>query len=222
MEQTLPIHHTDWLFWLLIGVFALLLAARLYNPSRFKAFSVLPFHANRADLEGSFRPVVGRGFFDISLGLSSFAMLGLALFLVLHPFEDGFPLLVGWRMYLRLVMILLLFFVFKNFIGLLVGWVFNKAEYIAQAQNVSFAYRAWLGVILFPICLLMVYGGSMYQFLYYALLIMLCGGYYFSIQFLAIRIWRIDAFPYYKIFYLCALEITPLIFLVSWLQSLYR
>ena len=222
MEQALPLHHTDWLLWLSLGVFSLLLAARLYNPIRFKAFSILPFHANRSELEASFRPVVGRGLFDVSLGVSSFATLGLALFLILHPNRGELPVMGDWRMYLRLTIVLLLFFVFKNFMGLLVGWVFNKTDFIAKAQNVSFAYRAWLGVLLFPVCVAMVYSGEAYQWLYYVLLVGLCVGYYFSVQFFTIRIWRIDAFVYYKIFYLCALEITPLIFLVSWLQSLYR
>ena len=222
MKQILLIHHTDWLLWLFLAISGLLLAARLYNPIRFKAFAILPFHSNRSELEASFRPVVGRGLFDVSLGLSSFAVLGLALFLILHPYNEGFPALHEWRMYLRLIIMLLLFFVFKNFMGLLVGWIFNKTEFIASAQNISFAYRAWLGVLLFPVCVAMAYGGEVYQTLYYVLLFMLCGGYYFVIQFFAIRIWRIDSFSYYKIFYLCALEITPLIFLVSWLQSLYR
>ena len=222
MKQALPIHHTDWLLWLLCGVFVLLIAARLYNPMRFKAFMILPFHANRAELESSFRPIIGRGLFDVSLGLSSFVVLGLSLFLILHPFQENLPVMADWRMYLRLLMVLLLFFVFKNFMGLLVGWVFNKTDNIARAQNVSFAYRAWLGVILFPVCLALVYLDTAYQLLYYILLMVLCGGYYFSIQFFVLSIWRIDALPYYKIFYLCALEITPLVFLVSWLQSLYR
>lgn len=220
MEQALPLHHTDWLLGLLIGALVLLLAARLYNPARFRAFSTLPFHPNRSDLESDFRPVVGRGLFDISLGVVSFVMLGLALFLLLHPYSDGVPILSGWRMYLRLLLVLLLFFVFKNFVALLVGWVFGKTENIAIAQNVSFAHRAWLGVLLFPVIVLMVYGGAMYQVLYYVLLLVLSVGYYFSIQFFVMRIWRIDALSYYKIFYLCALEITPLIFLVTWLRSL--
>lgn len=222
MEQAVPIHHTDWLLWLLVGVFILLLSARLYNPARFKAFSFLPFHANRAELESSFRPIIGRGLFDLSLGFSSFVVIGLSLFLVLHSYKVGAPILADWRLYLRLLIVLLLFFVFKNFMGLLVGWVFGKTEYIAKAQNVSFAYRAWLGVLLFPICVAMVYWGHAYQVLYFALLLMLCAGYIFSIQFFIISIWRIDTFPYYKIFYICALEITPLIFLIIWLQSLYR
>ena len=222
MNLALPIHHTDWLMWLLLGVCALLFAARLYNPRRFKEFSILPFHANRKELQHGFRPVVGRGLFDVSLGLSSFLVLGLAIFLLLHPYHTDLPKLGDWRMYLRLVVVLLLFFVSKNFLGLLVGWVFDKTETIAKAQNVAFAYRAWLGVLLFPVCVAMIYWVQSYQVMYYFLWIILCGGYYFSIQFFVVGIWRIDAFPYYKIFYLCALEITPLVFLVSWLQSLCR
>ena len=220
MEQALPTHHTDWLMWLLIGAFALMLAARMYKPARFRAFAVLPFHANRSDLEGDFRPVVGRGLFDVSLGIVSFVVLSLAVFLLLHPFNGGLPVLSGWRMYLRLLTVLMLFFVGKNFIGLFVGWVFGKTETIALAQNVSFAHRAWLGILLFPVLTVMVFGSGMYQSLYYVLLFILILGYYLSVQFFVMRIWQMDALPYYKIFYLCALEIIPLISLVYWLLDL--
>ena len=220
MEQALPLHHTDWLLWLLFGVMGLILSARLYSPLRFKAFTMLPFHANREELEGNFRPVVGRGLFDVSLGMVSFAMIGLALFLLLHPYEGSLPVLGGWRMYLRLLMVLLIFFVFKNFVSLLVGWVFDKTDEIATAQNVSFAHRAWLGLVLFPFVAIMVFGGLLYPVFYYILFLVLIVGYYFSVQFFVLRIWRMNALPYYKIFYLCALEITPLIFLVFWLRSL--
>lgn len=222
MEKLIIPHHTDWILWIIVGAAAFLLAARLYNPLRFKAFSILPFHAQRAELENSFRLVVGRGLFDISLGLVSFVVLSLTVFLLLHPFEGAMPFLGEWRLFLRLVIVLLFFYVFKNFMGLLVGWIFNQTEPIARAQNVSFAYRSWLAMILLPLCMALVFLPQAYQVLYYLLFTVLISGYAFSLQFLVIRIWQMNAFSYYKIFYLCALEITPLIFLIAWLVSLYR
>ena len=222
MERLIIVHHTDWLLYLLVGAFVLLLASRLYNPARFKAFVFLPFHANRAELEADFRPVVGRGFFDISLGVVSFLMLGLALFFLLHPYNGYPPVLSDWQLYLRLLSALLFFFVLKNFIGLLVGWVFSQSEFIASAQNVSFAHRSWLGLVVFPILFLMTYFVQAYQVFYYLLFVVLAVGYYLSLQFYILRFWRLNALSYYKIFYLCALEITPFVFLVIWLQSLYR
>jgi len=220
MEQAVNPHHIDWLLGLLVLATTLVLAARLYHPSRFRAFLFLPLHANREELEDGFRPVVGRGLFDVSLGLMSFCVLALSVFLLLNTSGSGFPMLGNWRMYLRLLMVLLFFYVGKNFLGLLVGWVFNTSEEIARAQNVSFAYRAWLTLFLLPVAIAMVYCTPLYNVLYYILLITLLVGYLFSLQFFILRIWRINALSYYKIFYLCALEITPLIFLVIWLKSL--
>ena len=221
MNLQIP-HHTDWLLWLLLASFILMLSARLYNRRRFNAFAILPFHANRREMETTFNPVPGRGLFDLGLSLLAPVMLSVSCFLILHPYHGYPPFLGDWRLFLRLFFVLLIFFIFKNFVGLLVGWVFNKSDEIALSQNVGLAYRTWAAIILMPICVLAVFFAPAFPVLYYVLLFSLCIAYYFGVQFAAIRIWNITAPPYYKIFYLCALEITPLIFLIGWLVSLYR
>ncbi len=216
----LPIHHTDWLLGVLLLSFVIMIAVRLYNFGRLKDFSILPFHSRRRDLEESFNPVPGKGFVDFSLSLNSTLVITIACFLLLHPYRGQFPLLADWTVFLMLLFALMIFFLFKNFMGLLVGWIFNKSDEIAAAQNINLAYRTWMGILLLPLCTVAVFFHQAYPVLYFVLLIAVSVGYILAFQFSAIRIWSMGVLPYYKLLYLCALEITPLIFLVGWLISL--
>ena len=216
----LPKHHTDWLLWLLFAAVTVIISVRLYNRQRFRDFAILPFHARRRELEDDFKPEPGRGFVDLSLSLLSTFILTLTCFLLLHPYNNEFPLFNNWVLFLRLLFVLMLFFVVKNFVGMLVGWVFNKSEEIAISQNVNLAYRTWIAILLLPLCIMAIFFPPAYKYIYYVLLLVISIGYYFAFQFAAIRIWRMGVVSYYKVFYLCALEITPLIFLVGWLLSL--
>lgn len=213
-------HHTDWLLILLFVAVGILMAARLYNAQRLKDFALLPFHSRRKDLEANFNPVPGKGFVDLSLSLNSTLVITLSCFLLLHPYQGHFPLLSDWTLFLLLLFAFMIFFLFKNFMGLIVGWIFNRSEEITASQNVNLAYRTWLGILLLPVCILTVFVHQAYPVFYYILLILLSTGYFFAFQFSAIRIWEMEVLPYYKILYLCALEITPLIFLIGWLTSL--
>lgn len=222
METLRLQHHTDWILWILLGSVVLVVTARLYNPQRFRNFLLLPFHVKRRELESSFNPSMRRGLFDMSLSLMSYALLALGLFLLLHPYRQAMPLLTDWQLYLRLLFVLLLFFLSKNMAGLFVGWIFGRSDEIAGAQNVGLAYRTWLAILVLPICALLVFFAPAYQLSYYLLAVVLAVGYYFALQFSLLKIWSMQARPYYKIFYLCALEITPLFFLLGWLKSLYQ
>ncbi len=216
----LPVHHTDWLLGVLLLSFIMMIAVRLYNAKRLKDFAILPFHSRRRDLEESFNPVPGKGFVDLSLSLNSTLVITITCFLLLHPYRGKFPLLEDWTVFLMLLFALMIFFLFKNFMGLLVGWVFNKSDEIAAAQNINLAYRTWLGILLLPLCIVAVFFHQAYPVMYFMLLTVVGVGYFLAFQFSAIRIWSMGVLPYYKLLYICALEITPLIFLVGWLISL--
>jgi hypothetical protein len=218
--QELPLHHTDWLLAVLMLSFVVMITVKLYNAGRLRDFAILPFHSGRKELEESFNPVPGKGFVDLSLSLNSTLIITISCFLLLHPYEDVFPEFNDWTMFLMLLFALLIFFLFKNFMGLLVGWVFHKSDEIAEAQNINLAYRTWLGIILLPICTVAVFFQPAYPVVYFILLFVLSVGYFLAFQFSALRIWSMGVLPYYKLLYLCALEITPLIFLVGWLKSL--
>lgn len=216
----LPVHHTDWLLGLLLLGFGLALSARLYNPGRFWAFLALPFHVKRDEMELGFKPLVARGLFDVSLSVLSYLMLALGIYIWLHRAWDGTPYFNDQALYFRVLFILLVFFLLKNLGGLFVGWVFDCTEDIARIQNSQLAHRAWLSLVIIPPLVLAVFNPANYQIWYVLLLILLVIGLALSLYFSFIQLWRLSAAAYYKIFYLCALEITPLLFLVGWLKSL--
>jgi hypothetical protein len=216
----LPAHHTDWLLGLLLLGVGLALAARLYNPERFKDFISLPFHIKRDEMELGFKPLVARGLFDVSLSVLSYLMLSLGIYIWLHHGWEGAPLFNDKALYFRILFILVVFFLLKNLGGLFVGWVFDCTEDIARSQNSQLAHRAWLSLAIIPALVLAVFNSDNYRVWYLMVLIILVLGVALSIYFSFVQLWRLMAPMYYKIFYLCALEITPLLFLVGWLKSL--
>lgn len=224
MEGTaIGIHHSDWILALLLVASVLLLVARLYDPGRFRAFASLPFHVKRQEMEQNFSASIRKGGFDLSLSLVSYVILALAIYIVLYPPAGGIsPSLRDWGAFLRLFFVTTLFFVTKDLVGLSVGYIFNSIEMVARGQNVGLAYRSWLALWLVPLCMLVVYSGEAYGILYYVLAVVLVLGYFFALQFSVARLWKLPAASYYKFFYLCALEITPLLFFLAWLQSLYQ
>ncbi len=218
----LTAHHTDWLLIVTTLSFVLLIAVRLYNIVRFKQLSFLPFHASRADIEDSFNPVPGKGFVDFSLSIMSPVIIALTCYLLIHPYNGAVPIFSDWALYLRLLFIVTIFFLLKNFLGMFVGWVFGTAEEIGVSQNVYLAYRSWMAIVLLPFCVLLIFFPSGYAIFYYILLIITVLGLLLALLFTVLRIWNMRIVAYYKIFYICALEITPLIFLIGWLLSLVR
>lgn len=215
-------HHTDWLLWILMLGAGLMLAARLYNPVRFAGFVSLPFHVKRREMELSFNPVVARGLFDVSLSVLSYLLLSLGIYVLLHnQWQDE----VGFNdpaLYFRILLILVLFYLLKNLMGLVVGWIFGQTEDIARIQNAQLAHRAWLAVILMPVLVLAIFNVGNYVVWYVLVMVLIIAGILSSLYFSFLQVWRVSTPAYYKIFYLCALEITPLLFLVEWLKSLIQ
>ena len=216
----LPVHHTDWLLGILLLSVVLALAARLYNPERFRAFAGLPFHVKRPEMESAFNPAAGRGLFDVSLSVLSYLVLSLAVYLWLHRNGEAPPLLNDAALFYRVLLVLVVFFLLKNLAGLFIGWVFGRTEEIAHSQNTQLAHRSWLALILLPLVILAVFNAGNFIVWHWLLLIFTLAGLSLSLYFSFRQLWQIGTYSYYKILYLCALEITPLLFLAGWLKSL--
>jgi len=213
-------HHTDWLLIVLVAIFLLLTMLRRNNAQRFRDLVQLPFNIRRKEVEDDFTPNWRSGSFEIGFSLFSYLVLGLALFVTVRHHEGNLAFR-DWQMFLRICFVVVMFFLLKNFIGLIVGWIFSCSEQVAKSQNTNLAYRCWMSVYLFPLSAAAIYLPVNAQVTYLLLLVFLVLGYLVGLQFTAVKLWHIPAQPYYKIFYLCALEITPLLFLLGWLKSLY-
>ncbi len=214
------VHHTDWLLLLIGGILFFLGLLRYQHTQRFAEIWQLPFHIRRREVESEFHPSWRKGGFEVGFSIVSYLVISLALFILVRHHESALAF-DDWQMYLRIFFVLTLFFLLKNFLGLLVGWVFHCSEDVAASQNTNLAYRCWMSLVLLPLCVLAIFWQGLPMLGYILILIFIILSYLLAFQFTAVRVWNIPALGYYKIFYLCALEITPLVFLVGWLVNLY-
>ncbi len=218
MEGKIALFSADWLYLVLLGLLLLLLVARVVSRQRFVSLLKLPLDPRNREaflLGKPSRQSVG---FESIMGLISFVGLALVAFLLVNYYNANFR--GGWFFYLKILLILSLFFLIKAALGQGVGWVFGQENYVAAAQRTALLYRAWLAVISFPLAAIVVYGPFSPQIPLFMLGILALFGMYLSVQFAFFRLWKMPTPASYKIFYLCALEITPLALLGIWVQNL--
>lgn len=200
---------------LLISTF-LVLMARLNHFKKFSYFIKLPFTVTGKDVEEEFNPHGLQQLFDVLLTLNSYITIALACFLFIQPAGEGL------LHFFRLIIVFLGFFLLKNLLQLFIAWLFDQQEYVVKAQNIGLAYRTWLGVVLLPLLFLLAYvpGAQVVSKNLLPFLLLAC--YIVIFYFSSSRMWKMPAPSYYKILYICALEIAPFFFLVNWLISLWK
>lgn len=208
-----PLHHTDWLLILFFINGLLFLVAKLYHSKKFGVFISLPFNAGLQDFEKDFNPYGGKDLFDIALSINSFLIYSTGLYLIFNP--D----LSLWSDFFRMLFILILFFLLKNLIGLFVAWLFDKNEEVSLSYNANLAYRIWASMWVYPLLVFLVFVPFLKENTNILAAIILALGYAFAISIGVLRLWSMSAPKYYKIFYLCALEIGPMVILIFWLKN---
>lgn len=208
-----PIHHTDWLLILFFINGLLFLFAKLYHSKKFAVFISLPFNSGLQDFEKEFNPYGVKDLFDIALSINSFLIYSSGLYIIFNP--D----LSLWSDFFRMLFILILFFLVKNFIGLFVAWLFGKNEEVTVSHNANLAYRIWASIWVYPLLVFLVFVPFLKGNSSILAAIILSLGYALSMSVGILRLWSISASKYYKIFYLCTLEIGPLVILIFWLKN---
>lgn len=210
IRNTFP---ADWITLVLFGsLLCLVLAKRLYYQ-RFLNFIILPFN-NKYVLMYNKKE---RLFNWFNLFLSLFLVLNAALFLYLsrtlwqQPEEEVFPFL-----FLIIAALLMIYLLLKSFLqlanaylfdneGVIVEYIFKKLSYLFYSALVLFTANILL-VYVIPASKLMIYSAI---FLFAALNL---GGWLAIIRgnqnFIANKF-------FYFILYLCALEIAPLVIILS-------
>lgn len=210
---TKAIHHTDWLLILFIVNAVLFLIAKLYHPKKFGEFLSLPFNSGLQEFEKEFNPYGGKDIFDITLTFNSFLIYATGLFVIFNPdlslYSDFF----------RLFFILILFFLLKNFASLFIAWLFDKNIEITTSHNANLAYRTWGSIWLYPVLVAAVFIPNLSESSATLVSIAIAAVYILALIVSIFRVWAMAAKKYYKILYLCALEITPIVFLFYWLKS---
>lgn len=189
------------------------MVSKIYHAKKFSFFLSLPFNSGLKDFEKEFNPYGGRDVFDMLMTLNSYLIFGLSLFLI---FNSN---LAVWSDFFRLIFVITLFFLIKNFFALFIGWLFDKNIEIAHSQNANLIYRSWFSIWIFPVLIGTTFIPNFTWIGQKLLIGMIMIAYVTALIISIIRIWDAIEGKYYKIFYLCALEIMPLIFLVYWLKS---
>jgi hypothetical protein len=207
------VHHTDWLLVLYLLSGLLLLISKLYHSKKFHLFLSLPFSSGLKNFEKEFNPYGGKDIFDMLMAINSYLVFGAGLFLV---FNSGLGV---WSDFFRLLLILTFFFLIKNFFTLFIGWLFDVNHEIAYSQNANLIYRSWSSIFILPILLVVTFVPDFFVFGQKLLIVILSASYALALAISIFRVWEMTVSKYYKIFYLCALEITPLFFLVFWFKD---
>ena len=208
-----PAHHTDWLIILVIIIALFFLLARLYHSKKFYFFLSLPFNSGLREFEKEFNPYGGKDGFDLILSVNSYIIYAIGLFYIFNS------KLSEWGDFFRLLFIIVLFFLVKNFLSLFVAWLFDLNDFVANSHNANLVYRIWSSIWVFPVFILVLFVPSFSDFGKWILSFFISAAYLLAFSVSIFRVWLLPIRKYYKIFYLCALEITPLFFLFYWLNG---
>ena len=163
--------------------------------------------------ESEFNPNGVRDAFDVLLTLNFYLVYTMGCLLIL-------PEAIELYSFARVLFIILLFFLTKNFLALFVGWLFQEQERIAVVQNTNLAYRSWSALWLLPILIITTFTPGLRESGSYLILFFMLAGYLLALLISSLRLWDLPGGTNYKILYLCALEIVPFSFLIYWLKSL--
>ncbi|MGB0175849.1 MAG: DUF4271 domain-containing protein [Owenweeksia sp.] len=212
MEEKVA-HHTDWILIALLIASFLIVFARLYHPKKFQFFRSLPFNRGVKTFESEFNPNGARDAFDVLLTLNFYLVYTMGCLLVL-------PVQMELYTFARILFIIVLFFLSKNFLALLTGWLFMQQEQLAVVQNTGLAYRSWSAVWLLPLVVIITFTPGLRESGHYLVLFFMLSGYLLALLISTLRLWDLHSGTNYKILYLCALEIIPFSFLIYWLKSL--
>lgn len=220
MEQEVLTRQTDWIALVLIGIGALLLLARLRDASKVEILLKLPFYGSAKEWASGFNPVLSKKLEDFLIGLAALLTIALSALLISRSIGAKTLVALDWVNFLRYTLVISLFLLFKTLIGALTGAIFEVQEALISAQNQYFAFSSWLILPLLPFCLLLTFTFSGAQWLAWLGLAILILGLFYALYQSAKTIMRLPPNIGYNIFYLCALEIIPAIYLFRILQDI--
>ena len=218
--QEISNRSTDWVL-LVLGLIAILIVlAKLAQAERTTFFLKLPFQVQSQEWAIRFNPIQSKKISDALLSLSSILTVALACLLVNRLWHGEETLSKDFITYLKIVFVLISIFLGKTLLGSLVAAVFEVQESVAATQNISFAYFAWLQMPLLPVVVAGAFLGWQSAFLAKVMLALCLLGLILMLWKTAKAALKIGPTLSYNIFYLCALEITPALFLILLLQKI--
>lgn len=213
IEEKLP-HAIDWLTLVAVLSFALVAFFKTSYTKRFQAFLKLPFNSSyfseiSQEKEHPFWFVLFTESILV-IGITQFIFL-----LVSTTSKEGS--LHDYSLFLRILLIGLLFFTFQRFLHSLTGYLFDTRKSFTQFMQVKDGHLQWAALMLMAVNTLLIYSPINSEAMIYTGILMLALLYTMGVI-RATLIVGTQALNSLQLFlYLCALEILPVFVLVKWL-----
>jgi len=205
----------DWATILFVLCFALIAVNRAVFEVRFSEFIKLAWSDKYIKIYKDSSNL--QSWFTISLftiQVISYAFL-LRFILVYFKFSDG-----GFLSYIQLLTVIATFILAKFLIEKIIATAFNIEDFNEQFNLHKVTYRAYIGMLLLPINVILFYNLAPKAFVLYILLGLIVAASILS-YLISLRIYQnlILSKIFYFILYLCALEIAPYFFLYYWFAN---
>lgn len=205
----------DWATILFVLCFALIAVNRAVFEVRFSEFIKLAWSDKYIKIYKDSSNL--QSWFTISLftiQVISYAFL-LRFILVYFKFSDG-----GFLSYVQLLTVIATFILAKFLIEKIIATAFNIEDFNEQFNLHKVTYRAYIGMLLLPVNVILFYNLAPKAFVLYILLGLIVAASILS-YLISLRIYQnlILSKIFYFILYLCALEIAPYFFLYYWFAN---
>jgi hypothetical protein len=205
----------DWATILFVLCFSLIAVNRAVFEVRFSEFIKLAWSDKYIKIYKDSSNL--QSWFTISLftiQVISYAFL-LRFILVYFKFSDG-----GFLSYIQLLTVIATFILAKFLIEKIIATAFNIEDFNEQFNLHKVTYRAYIGMLLLPVNVILFYNLAPKAFVLYILLGLIVAASILS-YLISLRIYQnlILSKIFYFILYLCALEIAPYFFLYYWFAN---
>lgn len=199
----------DWATVIFVLAFALIVLAKSVFESRFNDFAKLVFSNKYLKVYKESAHLIG-GFNIIMFTVN---VVALAFFIQVALAHFGYGSKTDWVLFVQLFTLLTVFILSKFLIEKIIAETFNIEEVIEHFNLQKVSYRTYIGLLLFPVSVLLFYGNYQSNSLYFIIIGILLALNAIT-YLLSLKIYQNLLIPkmFYFILYLCALEIAPYYF----------
>lgn len=208
--QARIVENRDWATIVFVAAFALIVLAKSVFETRFHDFirllvskKYLMIYRESSHLMSGFNVML----FTVNI-------VSLAFFIQIALAHFGYGSKSDWVLFVQIFTLLTVFILSKFLIEKIVAETFNIEELIEQFNLQKVSYRTYIGLLLFPVSLLLFYSDYQSNSLYLTIIAILLALNAIT-YLLSLKIYQNLLIPklFYFILYLCALEIAPYYFI---------
>ncbi|OYQ34662.1 DUF4271 domain-containing protein [Flavobacterium cyanobacteriorum] len=203
----------DWATLLFVLTFVLIAVNRAYFESRFAEFIKLAFSDKYIKIYKDSGNMLSS--FTISLFVVQLISFSFLIQFLLSYF--GILDKASWVSYVQIITLVGVFILSKYLIEKIIATSFNIEEFNEQFNLHKVNYRAYIGLILLPVNIILFYNEAPHPVVLYVIITLILTGSVVS-YFFSLRLYQnlILGKLFYFILYLCALEIAPYYFMYHW------